>query len=175
MLIYFLGGESEFLHGSDFRAFRKIGSFAKAVKIQSPELIVVEPSYLDSDFSLQDFLCEQTFSIPVLFYNKIFGNGGEQGQWTIGNIPDKFFVLIKILFAAQKSKKLDEICARLRESGIIWSANCARVYLCRLKKFLRQQKCCGIDLIKENDGYRLAAIENSAGLSDQLVQIGIQL
>lgn len=164
MLIYFLGGESEFLHGTDFRLFKKIGSFAQALKINRPQLIVAENGFLGPGFDLQSFLSEQRVKIPIVYLNK--GRGLLSDIKSRGKISDKLFELLKILYNSQKSQNLAQIRASLFDAGIEWTDNCARVSLWRLKKILQSQEDLSVDLIKEYDGYRLA-------LSNQLVKVGV--
>ncbi len=168
MLIYFLGGESEFLHGMNFHLFKKIGSFAQAVKRQRPELIVADLGFLGAAFDLKRFLSEQRIEAPVLYLNK--SDASKSFLYKLKSskkIPDKLFELLKILYNSPKSQSLSEIRESLVSAGIDWTANCARVSLCRLKRILQTKSACGVGLIKERDGYKLMLSP------DQFVKVGI--
>lgn len=177
MLIYFLGGKSEFSdsffaydfeQNSEFRFFKKIGSFVKALKTQRPGLIVAQYGFLGGRFSLKSFLIEHASGVPIVFFNKN-GLADDSLLYAIkarNKIPDKLFELLRLLYNSQQSQSLAQIRARLFSAGIEWTANCARVSLCRLKKILQAQEERRLDLIKDCNGYRLL-------LPDQFVQVGI--
>lgn len=177
MLVYFLGGKSEssdefFAYAtnkqSDFRYFKKIGTFAEALKLQRPGLIVAEQGFLGGDFNLNGFLSEQNVCVPLII---MVGERQDNVDLLFKlkdecKISDKLFELLKFLYASQKTQTISEIRERLLAFGIKWSQNCIRVSLCRLKKILKSQKKYKVGLVKERKGYRLL-------LPDQFVKLGI--
>ena len=185
MLIYFLGGESEFTKKicarsvetqSDFLFFSKIGSFVKAAKIKSPQMVFAQLDFWGTGFDLKKFLFEQEIQAPIFFFDSLDGRCAPLQKLKADcKIPDKLFELFKFLYYSKKSKSLSDIQEHFSNETFAWSPNSVRVSLCRLKKLLSSQNYCDIELIKEGDGYRLAVFNKAGALTDQLVQVGVEL
>ena len=167
MLIYFLGDGSEFSsktssdkngRDADLRFFKKIGSFAKALKVKSPELVFADKSFLESGFDLRTFLSEQKIDSPVVFFD---GKASKAPKSFLDKmkarckIPQKQFELLKYLCHCAGTVSFEKMRADFIAAGKGLTANCLNVSLSRLKKALESQNEFDVSLVKEKSGYKL--------------------
>ncbi len=198
MLIYFLGGESEFarsaesrfLNGGDLRFFKKIGSFVRAVRANRPELILADQSFLNNFFDLRKFLFEERVDVPIMFVenqNKTLSTASffepAQAQDLLYKIKEKckisqkLFELFKYLYNSAGAVPLEKMRVDLSRTGTRFSSNSMNVSLSRLKKLLSAQEDCKIRLVKESLGYRLVNFREEKflrGLANQFVQFRVE-
>ena len=168
MLIYFLGGESEFTRnirknllrdGGNCRSFKKLGSFARAVKSERPQMVFAENRFLGKSFDLRGFLKEQKAEIPTVFFD--CENAADLAYKIKARckIPKKLFEIFEYLYNCPEAVSYEKMRADFLKAGRRISQNSLSVSLSRLKKLLAAQRDFQISLLRENSGWKLVVLQ----------------